>query len=85
MIKLATLLNEEIIPDAKTEGYVIQKNWVGYDAWQDDTGLYENINEALKAYNGWVEALEAYNKDKMILRLVKRTTIVKNEIINNYD
>ena len=84
MIKLKHVLCENSVGETKKEGYVIQQNWVGYDSWHDETGVYDNIERAKKAYDGWVGGLRHYNKDKALLRLVKRTIIIREEIIEQF-
>ena len=86
MIKLKNILSENSLKNTHKEGYFIQKNWEGYgeESWCDDLGGedgYEDLQAALKVFKGYKGALKASNKEKLLIRLVKRTTIVKDEII----
>jgi predicted nucleic acid-binding OB-fold protein len=84
MIKLKNILKEsdDMLIDNKKEVYVIQKNYIGYDAWSDATGEYDNKNTAVKIYVDWQRVLDANPKNKEIIRLIKRIKITKEEIIN---
>ena len=79
IIKLKSLLKENI--KSSKDEYIIQQNWEGYDAWTDKNKS-DNIKLAMEKYHEWKKALGFYNEDKTIIRVIKRTTIIKEEIIN---
>ena len=84
MIKLKTLITEsdDMLNNTKKETYVIQKNWIGYDAWQDNGKEFLDKNKAVEAYIANKQVVAATPQTKEIIRLIKRTTMVNEEIID---
>ncbi len=82
MIKLKELLNEDtsnILDSTTTAEYIIQQQFEGY-SWNDKIRNVD-FEKAKNAYNGWMDVLSYYNKDKISIRLLKRTTVITDELI----
>ena len=82
MIKLKELLNEDtsnILDSTTTAEYIIQQQFEGY-SWNDKIRNVD-FEKAKNADNGWMDVLSYYNKDKISIRLLKRTTVITDELI----